>query len=154
MTAKILEFKKPENKSSNREAGQKAAVTRLKSNHELFMEAYEDVIGDWQRFATNNRLSEYVASKLPPSAVNPLITDYVNDLNVIAGVEQKLNMKVAVFYPECTPGQHGWMATLHLGKEIFSTPADMASEANARALLIVLSLHFKAVLKSLGRDIS
>lgn len=152
MTAKILEFKKPEAQPAFTPGGP-AAVRRLKSNAELFTECYEDVIGDWQRFAAKNRLSEYVASKLPPSSVNPT-ADYVNDLNVISAAEQKLDMKVSMFYPGCMMSQNGWMATVHIGKEIFSTPPDMASEANARALLIVLFLHFKAVLKSMGRDIS
>jgi hypothetical protein len=152
VTAKILEFKKPENRTTFTPGGP-AAVKRLKSNQELFVEAYEDVIGDWQRFAAKNRLSEYVASKLPPSSVVSM-ADYVNDLNVLSVIEQKLGMKVSIYYPDCMMSQHGWMATVHIGKEIFSTPPDMASEANARALLIVLFLHFKAVLKSLGRDIS
>ena len=149
--AKIIEFKKPEGGATLNTNGS-AAVKRFKSNSEIFAECYEDVIGDWKRFAAKNRLSEYVASKLPPSSVNPT-ADYVNDLNVISAVEQKLDMKVSMFYPGCVMSQNGWMATVHIGKEIFSTPPDMASEANARALLIVLFLHFKAVLKSMGRDI-
>lgn len=152
MTAQIIKFKKPETKTTFTPGGP-AAVKRLMTNAELFAECYEDIIGDWQRFAEKNRLSEYVASKLPPSAVN-LTADYVNDLNIISTVEQKLGMKVSIFYPGCMPSQKGWMATVHIGKEIFSTPSDMASEANARALLIVLFIHFKAVLKRMGRDIS
>lgn len=88
MTAKILEFKKPENRAAFTPGGP-AAVKRLKSNQELFVEAYEDVIGDWQRFAAKNRLSEYIASKLPPSFVVST-ADYVNDLNVLSAVEQNL----------------------------------------------------------------
>lgn len=154
--AEILQFRKRDGeKPHHRSSDITTHHTRPKTNVEIFADAFEDVIGDWQRFATRNKLSEYVASKIPVSAVGPLGTDYVNDLNTISGIEQKLKMKVSVFSPGIThETQLGWMATFHLGKEVFSTPNDMVSEANARALLIVLYLHFMVIMKSLGRDVT
>lgn len=158
MAAKIFEFKKPEGDKPHHRSSDAALQpmsVRAKTNHEIFCECFDDVIGEWQASAAKNQLSNYIASKLPVACVAPLGTDYVNDLNVISNIEQKLEMRASVFYPTTThANQHGWMATFHLGKEIFSTPADMASEANARALLIVLYLRFQAVMKSLGRNVT
>ena len=154
--ATILEFKKRGGERPHHRSSDPAShLVRAKTNSELFMEAYEDVIGDWQRFAAKNKLSEYVASKLPENFRISNTADYVNDLNVCSHIEQRLGMKVSVFYPGCThQNQHGWLATFHLKEEVFSTPPDMVSEANARALLIVLFIHFKSVMKSLDREIS
>ena len=62
-------------------------------------------------------------------------------------------MKVAIFYPGCTLNNtYGWLVAFHRGKEIFSTPPDMATEAIARALNIVLYVSFIETLHTLGRQ--
>ena len=147
----VIPFKKPvETKPSKK--GKSSPVTALKTNFDIFQEVQEDVLGDWQRFAAKNQLSKYIESKLSSTVRAAKGSDYVNDLNIIAGVEQKLEMKVAVFCPGCSfSNPIGWLAAFHRGKEIFSTPPDMASEGYARAMNIVLCVTFEYHMKTLGR---
>jgi hypothetical protein len=158
MTAKVFEFKKPNGDKPHHRASDPATVNRLRTNPEIFSDVIEDILGHWQSAAAKNKLNEYIRSKIPPMLVGDLdkegaYNDFVNDLNVISIVEQKLGMRVAVFYPGCTfNNPYGWLAAFHRGKEIYSTPPDMASEANARALNILLHLSFEYTMKSLGRD--
>jgi hypothetical protein len=155
MTGKVLEFKrkdgmKPHYRSTD--APNTSIPVKLRTNIEIFQDVYEGVIADWQRFATMNKLNEYICG-LIPSHVRGAFTDVLNDLNAISVIEQKLDMKVAVFYPGCTMNNpYGWLVAFHRGKEIYSTPPDMASEANARALNIILYLVFGSTMKTLGRD--
>jgi hypothetical protein len=161
MTAKVFEFKKPDGESPHHRPDDHAlrseivyarSVTKLRTNQEIFQDVIEDVLGDWQRFAVKNRLNEFIAGKLPSHVKGRLDDDYCNDLNILSKVEVKLGMKVAVFYPGCTINNtYGWLVAFHRGTEIFTTPADMASEANARALNIVLYLAFEHTMKTLGR---
>lgn len=156
--ADILEFKprdkKPDEKRLLGPGESPPRVAKLKTNNDIFLEVYEDVIGQWQSAAQRNRLNEFFASKLPGKAQLAQGANYINDLNSLSYVEQKLDMRVAVFYPGCTlNNQYGWMAAFHRReREVYSTPADMASEANARALNILLFLNFEFTLRSLGRD--
>lgn len=150
--AEIFQFKKPNGNLPHHRKSDTISA-QPKTRHEIFQDVFEDVIGDWQRFAAKNRLNEFIESKLPESAKGPDGTDYVNDLNAISTTEQKLNMMIAVFCPGSTfNNQYGWMAAFHRGKEIFSTPADMVSEASARSLNIVLFVVFSLQLKLLGRE--
>lgn len=151
--AKIFEFKKPDGEKPHHRKTDSPSALQQKTNHEIFQDVFEDVIGDWQKYAAKNKLNHYITSKLPSSAIGAKDADYVNDLNAIAAVEQKLSMITAVFCPGAThTNLYGWVAAFHRGKEIFSTPADMASEASARSLNIVLYIVFSATLKTLGRD--
>ena len=127
-------------------------IAKDKTNAEIFQEVVEDILGDWQRHAIKNQLNEYVASKLPSHIRGPLGSDYVNDLNACAAVEQRIGMKISIFMPGCIPQNPiGWLVAFHRNNEIFSTPADMVSEANARALNILLYMNFEFHMKSLGR---
>lgn len=152
----IIEFKRRgEAKATSKRKDPMAVqayITRLKTNHDIFQDVTEEILTEWQQAAVNNRLSEYITKKLPAHARGPKHTDYVNDLNAIATVEQKLGMKVAIFSPGTTRNNtYGWLVAFHRGKEIFSTPPDMASEGMARALNILLCVCFERTLKSLGR---
>lgn len=154
MTAKVIEFpagKKKEGPATKPPAAK--LVQRLITTSEIFDDCYENLIGDWQAAATKNQLSEFIQRKLPKHVrSSDEQADYVNDLNVISAVERRLNMKVAVFYPECTHSNpYGWLAVFHRGKEVFTTAPDMATEAAARALNILLYLAFEDQLKRLGR---
>lgn len=159
MTADIIQFKRKgavetedKPKRTKGQANQ-AHVSRMLTTHDIFMDVTDEVVSEWQKAAVNNRLSEYIAKKIPAFARGPKSSDYVNDLNVIASVEQKLNMKLAVFFPGCTPNNKiGWLVAFHREKEIFSTPPDMASESMARALNVVLYVSFENVMKTLGRS--
>ena len=155
MTGEVIEFPGPDSKKRRRKSGkeQQVAMTHLKTNHDIFSEVTEDVLGEWQRYAVQNRLSEYVSGKLPARVRGPVLSDYVNNLNLLSETEQKLGMKVAIFYPGCTLNNtYGWLVAFHRGKEIFSTPPDMATEAIARALNIVLYVSFIETLHTLGRQ--
>jgi hypothetical protein len=153
MTGIILAFKRPDGgKPHHRSSDQSGSVTKLKTNAEIFQDTVEDVMGDWQRAAIKNCLNEFIASKLPSHMRGATNADYLNDLNVISVLEQKLGLQVAIFYPGCTTNNpYGWLAAFHRGPEIFSTPPDIVSEANARALNVLLNLNFEIVMKSLGR---
>jgi hypothetical protein len=149
MTAKVFEFKKPpETKPKETIPARRAALT----DQEIFQDTTEDILGEWQERAIKNQLNEFIVSKIPSYARGLPDSDHVNDLNVISNIEQKLEMKVALFYPGCTPANpYGWMAAFHRGKDVFTTPPEMASEANARALNILLCLSLDFHLKALGR---
>jgi hypothetical protein len=150
--AKILEFKKSDGEKPHHRSSD-TPISQPKTRQEIFQDTFEDVMGDWQRYAAKNKLNEYIISKLPSTVVGPEGTNYVNDLNAISQAEQNLRMMIAVFSPGTTfNNQYGWMAAFHRGKEIFSTPADMVSEALARSLNVVLYVAFSANLRTLGRE--
>lgn len=156
MTAKIFEFKgkdgiKPHHKTTNAvNSGTKPASAL--TEQEIFQDVVENVLTDWQAHAAKNRLNEFITFKIPPQFRAADGADYVSDLNAIAAVEKKLDLHLAIFFPGTTPSNtYGWLAAFQRGKETFTTPADMASEATARALNIVLYLSFDFMLKSLGR---
>ena len=124
------------------------------SDAEVYHDIFENIITDWQKAAVANRLSEYIASKVPYFQRGPANTDYANDLNALSTLEQKLDLKVSLFWPGGTSiNPYGWLAGFHANGQIFTTPADMSSEANARALNIVLYFTFKLNLQNLGREI-
>lgn len=155
MTAKVLDFAAAKKKAEPvaKPDPSAPAVKRLLTNNDIFNDCYQDVIAAWQAAATKNQLSEFVERRLPKFArSSDEQADYVGDLNVITAVERRLGMKVAVFYPECTlSNPYGWLAVFHRGKEVFTTAPDMASEAAARALNILLYLALEDQLKRLGR---
>lgn len=153
MTAKVYEFKKPDGGKPHHRKTDVPDTVKSKTNAEIFQDTQEDILGDWQRHAVKNQLREYFESKLPISVCQSPGADYINDLTVLASTEQRLEMKVVVFSPGATPNNlYGWLAAFHHNKEIFSTPPDMASEANARALNILLYLAFTRHMHSLGRE--
>jgi hypothetical protein len=125
-----------------------------KSNQEIFADCVEEIQGLWQVYAVKNKLNNFIGTRIPSFAQGPRGCDYVNDLNVISNVEQKLGMLVSMFYPATAhPDQIGWMAAFHRGRELFTTPASMASEPTARALNILLYLDFNIQMKGLGREV-
>lgn len=117
----------------------------------VFYDVYEDVIGDWQRHAVRNRLNEYIISKLPSFLRIVPNADYTSDLNALAAIELKLEMKISLFWPGGTSANpYGWIGGFHKNGKIFTTPADMSSEAYARALNIILYLTFEHQMKTLS----
>lgn len=153
MTAKVISFATVKKKERPLAKPDPAAPKRLLTTEQIFNDCYENLMGDWQAAAARNKLSEFIERKLPKHVRSSSEqADYVNDLNVISGVERRLGMKVSVFYPECThQNPYGWIAAFHRGKEVFSTAPDMATEAAARALNILLCLALEDQLKRLGR---
>ena len=147
MTAKILEFKrKPEPKKAKLKSVKPGIPA--KSDMEIFFDVLEDVMGDWQFAAAKNALNQYFVTMLglPPGV------DYINDLNELSEIEKNLRIKVGMFYPGCTINNpHGWLASFHYEDAIFTTPPHMATEANARAMNIMLFIHFTKTMKTLKR---
>lgn len=155
MTAKIIEFKKPSGDKPHHRKTDKAPPPRMPTPTELFQDVIEEVLVEWQAAAVKNKLNEYIFSKLPAKVRPPIGTDCVNDLNVISQVEQKMGIKVGVFCPEATPqNPYGWITAFHIDGHIFSTPPDMSSEANARAMNLVLYTVFTNQVKALNMAIS
>lgn len=149
MSGEIIPFPPPAKKPGKE---QQKSLVRKKSNFDIFADVTEEVLGEWQRYAVQDRLSEFVSLKLPAQLRGAITRNFSGDLNVISELEQKLGMKVAVFYPGCNPSNiYGWQAMFHRDKEIFGTPPDMASEATARALNVTLYITFIETLHSLGR---
>jgi len=152
MTTNIVDFSKAKKKAekASRVAAARSKNQKVKPStpNEIFTEVYEKVVGRWEEYAIKNRLSEYVEARLPKFARAIAPSDYINDLNTISNVEQRLGMKVVVFSPgTATFNSHGWLAGFHRGTDIFSTPPGMVSEANARALNILLWLEFEDAMK-------
>ena len=150
MTAKVYEFSRSIVSNSDRE---NQNTSTPKTNREIFQTVSDTVLSDWQQAAVKNRLSDFIWHKLPPSAQGRLGTDYANDLNAIAIIEQKLDLKIALFSPGSTKNNpYGWLAAFQRDDEIFTTPADIVSEANARALNVVLFVSFDYTMRATERD--
>lgn len=130
----------------------RAPVKRIVTNQQVFQETWEDVLHDWQIHATKNHLSEFIKAKLPYFAQGPDNADYLNDLNVVVFAEQKLGMKVTMCYPGVTPSNPDtWIVGFYHRNEVFTSSPEMMSEANARALNILLFLSFSYRMKKLKR---
>ena len=130
----------------------RAAVRSIITNQDVLKNVYDDIIDDWQAAAVRNKLSDFIRNKLPAHVHGAASADYVNDLNTIAHVETKLNMKIAIFSPEVTPGNsHGWLVGFHRGTEVFSGPSEMVTESYARAFNLLLFVGLEAQLKKLKR---
>ena len=150
MTAKVYEFKSRESRKP--QTKKQPPTVFAKTNSDIYRDVMEDVLGEWQTAAGRDQLNEYIIKKIPASARAATKTDYVVDLNALSFAEQKLKMKVAIFYPGCTPANKiGWLAAFHKDKETFTTPPDMASEGYARAICIILCVEFDKHMKTLGR---
>lgn len=146
MTAKVYPFKRP-----TRSSKAPPPDVEAKSNIEIFRDVMEDVLGEWQQAAVRDQLDAYIIGKLTPR-MKISKGKFLDDLNLLSKVEKKLDMRVASFCPGASPANPiGWLAAFHRGTEIFATPPDMASEAAARALNIVLFVSFERTLKTLDR---
>lgn len=146
----ILNFQ-PKNTTTNKNKVD-ATVTRIKTNQDIFQETWEDVWHDWQSSASKNRLNLFIESKIPSFAKGADNADYLNDLNVIAHAEQKLGMLVTVAGPKVTASNpETWIVGFHRGTELFTSSPDLPSEANSRALNVLLFLSFSFRMKKLNR---
>ena len=145
MTGKIIDFVQAKKNKSE----PKAQVKSPPSPEDLFLDIYEDIIGEWQKKAISNSLNEFIHSRIP-SYVKSDSANYVGDLNVLSTIEQKLKMIVSVFYPSVTPANpHGWLVGFHYDNRVYSAPSIMASELYARALNILLFVSFDAQMKKM-----
>lgn len=123
-----------------------------KTDHEIFVTAYEEIIDEWRTQAAKNTLNEYIKKKIPAFTRGADDADFVNDLNVLAHVEDKLDMKVLVFSPTTSHSNpYGWLVGFHYNKEVYSAPPIMVSEQYGRALNILLFVEFTSQLRKLKR---
>lgn len=156
MKAQIINFDQYKSKKTKAQIKTKKQtqkeIVATKGFAEIYLEVLDDVLGEWQAAAVKNRLSEYIFSKLPEYVRGKPSSDYINDLNVISTLELKLKMQVGIFYPGSTSHNPiGWMAAFYANDGVFVTPSDLASEATARALNVVMFVSFFDTLKTLGR---
>lgn len=156
MIAKVLKFKskkrgngqQPDNQSCEQKNRPDASVAKIKTKYQIFEEACGDVLIEWQNYATKNRLNEYILSRLPSFSAADYSVDFVNDLNLLSAVEQKLGVSVAIFYPGCTlTNPNGWTVAFYYDGEEYKMPVSMPSEASARALNLMFYQAFKVRVK-------
>jgi hypothetical protein len=153
MTAKVIQFKSKEDRKPRTK--KQPPDIFAKTDNDIYRDTLEDVLGEWQAAAARDQINEYIASKLPSSVKMKDDMDYINNLNALSMIEQKLKMRLGIFYPGCTTANKiGWIAAFHIGKVAYTTPPDMASEGYARAICIVLFVTFEKHMKSLGRKIN
>jgi len=112
---------------------------------ELAKTCTEEIQGNWERFARNNRLNDYFVQSCP-TWTQPNV-DYLSDLNALSVIEGKINLNVLVTAPGVSaPDQVGWLALFKINGLSVGTPP-MFSEAYARCFNILLFLK-------LGREMT
>jgi hypothetical protein len=98
----------------------------------------EEIAGNWERFARNNRLNDYFTSSTPSWSVSN--TNYLADLNALSAVEGKINISISISSPgQLGRAQIGWVASFRINKVAIFTPV-MVCEAYARCFNILLFL--------------
>lgn len=133
--------------------GAAAQVVAPLTNFDVFKEAVDDCLEEWQKHAVNNSLSEFVYKTLPEFARLSKRQDYLNDLNIINAVEQKLELPITVISPGSTPeNRMGCLVSFRRGDESYYYPPIMPSEAMARAFNLVVYVTFERRMKAAGRD--
>lgn len=112
--------------------------TEPPSIDDLIARATDVVLSEWRESAKNNRLSEYVTSSLGPWAISG--TNYLNSLDAVVKVEQRLNMAIIVRSPHGT--NIGWRAIFMLeGMEVWSP--EMPFEHYARCFNLLLFIYLR-----------
>ena len=115
---------------------------------QIAAECSEEIAGNWEKFARNNRLNDYFVSSTPSWSLNN--TNYLADLNALALIESKINIVISV----CAPGhsgvsQLGWVSTFNINGTKVSTPF-MVCEAYSRCFNILLFLKVGRALTQRG----
>jgi hypothetical protein len=147
MSAKIYSFQAAKNQQkSTPKKERKKALTPS----EIFDNVYSDIVDDWQEAARNNKLNELMYRKIPVSARAAPHADYVNDLNTISIVEQKLNLVVSINAPTFSGNKVGWLVVFKHEDEVYSGTSDMILESYARAFNILLYVEFISRLKKVN----
>jgi hypothetical protein len=148
----VIPFARDGRKPHHRNSDKSLAIPI--SVNDIFHEVFEDVMSHWQKYAVRNRLNEFISNKIPSFIRGEGTADYTSDLNALSAIELKLEMRVTLFWPGgTTANPYGWIAGFHKDDNIFTTPADMSSEANARALNILLYLTLDYQLKNVSGNL-
>ncbi len=117
----------------------KKEIKKQKENPEYqkseFQRIVEYVLTEWEAAYYSGTFKTFISKKLN------IEVDNIFDLNVIANVEKSLGMEVAIFYPKTLPhNMNGYIAGFNHSKFALATP-EMASEAEARLVNILLFLE-------------
>lgn len=100
-----------------------------------FQKAVDYIFTEWESAYYSGTIETHISQKLG------IGTKDVFDLNVIANVEKSLGMEIALFYPRALQhNMHGYVAGFNHAKFALATP-EMASEAEARVINILLFLE-------------
>jgi hypothetical protein len=117
------------------------------SLEELIALCSEEIAGNWERFARNNRLNEHFTNCVPLHLGTRAGVNYLADLNSLSVVESKINLPLELHAPGVSSaGQLGWVASFTLNGTRVVTPF-MPTEAYARCFNILLFLK-------LGRELT
>jgi hypothetical protein len=101
----------------------------------------EHVMGEWERFAKANKLSDFFNSSIGASA-KPFV-NYLTNLTEIGNLEQQLGVMAGIWAPGINgPAQLGWRACFRFGEILVETP-DMAFEPHARCCNILIFMKIK-----------
>lgn len=123
----------------------KPVIIEKPSVEQLAHECCDEIAGNWERFARNNRLNDYFVQSVPLWTTTGV--DYLSDLNALSVIESKINLGVLISAPGVSnPNQIGWLAIFKMNDVNVGTPP-MFSEAYARCFNILLFLK-------LGRELT
>jgi hypothetical protein len=114
----------------------KPALSKKETFH-LFTSLVDELNVQWSLYASQDKLNQLIAHRLnvPPY-------DYVNDLNMISAIEEKMKRQVIIFHPGATHANtSGWLAGFHHDGIAYTTP-EMVSEAYARSYALLLRESF------------
>jgi len=101
----------------------------------------DEILQDWARFATNNKLNEYFTSCIPTYC--RFDVNYLDDLTSLSYIEAKAKIDVQVISPGFqTENVLGWIAATRVRGEVVATPP-MVNENYARCFNILLYLKVK-----------
>lgn len=140
MTAKVFDF----------EAKRKSRVEKP-SIEQLIQDCLEDLHGNWERFARNNRLNDFFVSSVPTWAKQH--TNYLENLSELALLEAKIGIEPQIISPGFTAESLGWIATFRINGKIVSSPF-MISECYARCFNILMYLKLKRELVTNGISVT
>lgn len=108
----------------------------------------EEIQGNWEKFARNNRLNEFFIQSIP--TWGDATKNYLEDLNALSSVEMKIGLEPQVVAPGFSPDNSlGWLASFRINGQCITT-SWMVSEQYARCFNILLFLKVKRELVTNG----
>lgn len=126
-----------------RRLAKSAAEKNPPSISEVAVDALDFLLGDWERYARQNKLNDYFKTSLPGQIGQESTVNFMADLTQVANIEHNIGLLPMVFAPGTGSAvQRGWVVQFKLCEELVQTP-DMASETYARTFAILLYLKTK-----------
>ncbi len=106
-----------------------------------FQSTVDKVLLEWEDAWFHNSIDQYISHRLGVKKKD------VFNLNALSNVEKALGMEIALFYPRALQhNMNGFIAGFNHKKYALATP-EMASEAEARVLNILLFLEIRELEK-------